>query len=169
MSVRNLISRGLVALVNAAGRAQRVQVRLLAGEVKDNVEHLEPFGFTSHPLPGAEHVTLFPNGDRSHAVTIVIADRRYRLQALPAGGVALYDASGSAVTLSADGEISVQCATRVRLVAPLVVVEGDLQVTGNVTAAGNIADQGGAKSMAGMRADYNAHRHGGGAVTDRPM
>lgn len=169
MSVKNLITRGLVALADAAGRVQRLQVRLLAGEVKDGVEHLEPYGFTSHPLPGAEHVTLFPSGDRSHAVTVVVADRRYRLQGLPAGGVALYDSDGSSVALLANGEIDVLASSRIRLVAPEVVVQGDLQVTGSVLAQGQISDSGGAASMQSMRDDYNAHRHGGGATTDRPM
>jgi phage baseplate assembly protein V len=75
MSVKSIGARGRVAAVQAAGAIQRLQVRLLAGEIKDNVEHIEPFGFTSRPLAGAEHVTLFVDGDRSHGVVVVVGDR----------------------------------------------------------------------------------------------
>jgi len=69
------------------------------------VEHFEPFGFTSKPLPGAEHITLFLDGDRSHGVTIVVADRRYRLTDLADGESALHDAYGNKVHLKKDGTI----------------------------------------------------------------
>lgn len=151
----NLIARGVVAAVRAAGRLQRLQLRLLAGEVKDEVEHLEPYGFTSHALPGAEHVTLFLDGDRSHGVTIVVADRRYRLQSLPAGGVALYDSVGSFIKLNADHTIQTQATTLIH--TGNLVVTGNIAATGDVVAAGTVGDQGGTKTMAGMRSVYNAH------------
>jgi phage baseplate assembly protein V len=158
MSMNNIVARGIVALVQAAGRIQRVQARLLSGEIKDDVEHIEPYGFTSHAKPGAEHVTLFLDGDRSHAVAIVVSDRRYRLQDLPDGAVALYDSSGTHVVLDGQGGVEVTAATRVRIACPLVEVEGELRVNGNIVATGHIADQGGAKTMADMRSAHNAHR-----------
>jgi len=156
--VRNLVGRGVVGLVNAATKLQTLQIRLLAGEVKDKVEHFEPYGFTSHALPGAEHVTLFMDGDRSHGVTIVVADRRYRLQGLPAGAVALHDNVGTRIVLSADGEITVTADTRVTIDAPLVRITGSLQVDENIVADGDISDQGD-KSMSGMRDVFNDHDH----------
>lgn len=154
----SLIARGVVAAVHAAGRMQRLQLRLLAGEVKDEVEHLEPYGYTSHALPGAEHLTLFLDGDRSHGVAIVVADRRYRLQALPAGGVALYDNAGSSFVLNADGTVKTTAVTKVTIDCPLVEATGDLKVGGNILADGEVADRGGAKTMADMRDAYNAHQ-----------
>ncbi len=69
----NMVARGKVLAANSLGKLQILQLGLLAGETKDRVEHLEPFGFTAKPLPGAEHVTLFLDGDRSHGVTVVVA------------------------------------------------------------------------------------------------
>lgn len=92
--MRNILARGLVALGNSASKLQSLQLRLLAGEVKDNVEHLEPYGFTASPLEGAEALAGFIGGDRSHAVVIVVADRRFRLQGLKSGEVALYTDEG---------------------------------------------------------------------------
>ena len=89
MSLSTIISRCTVALASAAGKLQSLQIRMLADEVKDNVEHLEPYGFTSCPHSGAEGVAVFPGGDRSHGVVVVIADRRFRLQGLKPGEVAI--------------------------------------------------------------------------------
>lgn len=157
-----MVSRGLIAVANAVGKVQRLQLRLRADEVKDDVEHVEPYGFTSHPLPGAEHVTLFLDGDRSNGVTVVVGDRRYRMSGLPTGAVALYDCVGSSVVLDGAGGVDVVAAAGINLQAPLVTITGDLRV------AGNIFDLGRDASLADMRDDYNAHRHAGGATTDRP-
>lgn len=89
-----MVSRCTVALVNTALKMQGLQIRLLAGEFKDNVEHMEPYGYTSAPHPGAEGVAVFPGGDRSHGVVVVVADRRYRLKGLKDGEVALYTDEG---------------------------------------------------------------------------
>ena len=101
--VGNMLARGTVAVANAAGKMQALQLRLLAGEVKENVEHFEPYGFTSRPHGGAEAVTVFLDGDRSHGIAIVVADRRYRLVALESGEVALHDDQAQKVHLTRDG------------------------------------------------------------------
>lgn len=102
-SLGNMIARGVVTSVNAATKMQTLQIRLMADESKSDVEHFEPYGFTSHPKSGAEQVALFPDGDRSHGVVIVVADRRYRLQGLQAGEMAIHDDQGQKVHLTRDG------------------------------------------------------------------
>lgn len=97
------IARGTVALVNAAKKLQQLQARLLDGEVKDHVEHMEPYGFSAHPQSGSEVVVVFVDGDRSHGLAIVAADRRYRLTNLAAGEVAIYDDLGHSVVLRRTG------------------------------------------------------------------
>lgn len=134
----NLVARGAVSAVNAASKMQSLQLRLMAGEAKDNVEHFEPFGFTSKPKPGAEHITLFLDGDRSHGVTIVVADRRYRLTGLDDGESALHDAYGNKVHLKKDGTMAVVASTQVQITSPLVTMSGNLQVTGSISAGGNV-------------------------------
>ncbi|MBC7213051.1 MAG: phage baseplate assembly protein, partial [Pseudomonas sp.] len=86
--MRNFLARGVVALVDAGRKLQGLQMRLTADEVKDGMEHFEPYGFTSNPLPGAEALAAFLGGDRSHGVVVCVADRRFRLQALKSGEVA---------------------------------------------------------------------------------
>lgn len=155
--VGNMLARGVVTGVEVDGNQQVLQLRLLAGEARDRVEHFEPFGFTSHPKAGAEHLTAFLDGDRNHGIVLVVNDRRYRLSGLPEGGVALYDAHGSSIALNADGTIT--------QTAAVIYVTGELHVAqnivsgGDVIAAGNVADQGGAHSLKQVRDAHNGH-HG---------
>lgn len=97
MSLMNLLVRGTVVLGNAAKKMQALQMRLLAGEVKDSLEHFEPYGLTSHPLPGAEGIAAFLGGDRSHGIVLVVSDRRYRIQSMEPGEVAIYTDEGDKI------------------------------------------------------------------------
>ncbi|WP_295379537.1 phage baseplate assembly protein V [uncultured Pseudacidovorax sp.] len=101
--LQNLIARGVVVLSDAAAKMQALQVRLLAGETLDAVEHFEPYGFTSRPKAGAEVLTLSVDGDRSHTLVIVAADRRYRLAGLEEGEMAIHDDQGQSVHLTRGG------------------------------------------------------------------
>lgn len=150
--ISNMLSRGSVAAANAAGKMQALQVRLLAGEVKDIMEHFEPFGFTSKPLPGAEAITAFFDGDRSHGVVLVVADRRYRLRTLDDGEVALHDAYGNRAHFKKDGTLDLVATTKVAITSPLVTVSGNLQVAGTIT--GTVDVIGGGKSL-------KTHTHSG--------
>lgn len=179
----NLVARGTVSLVNAATKMQSLQLRLLAGESKDDVEHFEPYGLTSHPQPGAECVALFLDGDRSHGVVVCVADRRYRVKGLESGevilhddqgqsvylmrgGIKLTDKAGSTVVMQGDGSGSMTFAAGLTINANSKVV-GTLEVTQNITcdasitASKDVGDQGGAKTMAGMRSVFDAHTHSG--------
>ncbi len=109
-----MLARGVLQRANAGGKLQTVQVSLLADEIKDGVELFEPYGLTSHALPGAETVVGFLGGDRSHGIALVMTDRRHRPTDLAAGEVAVFtheDADGGhrlhlgngrAVTLAGD-------------------------------------------------------------------
>jgi len=112
--INNMITRGEVRASAASASMQTLQVGLLAGETKDEVEHFEAYGFTSRPKSGAEHVTVFLDGDRSHGITIVVADRRYRLKGLAEGEVALYDDQGQKVHITRDG-IVIKTAKKCRI------------------------------------------------------
>lgn len=141
--MRNILARGLVALGNSASKLQSLQLRLLAGEVKDNVEHLEPYGFTACPLAGAEALAGFIGGDRSHAVVIVVADRRFRLQGLKSGEVALYTDEGDFIHFKRGRVIDIETVTlnikasdSVNFDTPLIKTTGRIESAGDQVAAG---------------------------------
>ena len=101
-AISNIALRATVVLVNSANKMQTLQLKLRSDEAKESIEHFEAYGYTSRPQPGAEAVTLFFNGDRSHGVAVVVADRRFRLTALEYGEVALHDDQGQKVHLMRD-------------------------------------------------------------------
>ncbi|MBL5911217.1 phage baseplate assembly protein V [Enterobacter asburiae] len=168
-SVQNIVARAVVTALNSAKKCQALGLSLIAGEQKEDVEHLEPYGFTSAAQDGAEAVALFPSGDRSHGVVLVVADRRYRLKGLARGEVAVYDDQGQSVTLTRDGivvdgggkPITFTNATKARFEMPI-------ESTGDIK---DKCDSGG-KSMAQMRTTYDGHTHkengDGGGTTDAP-
>lgn len=147
-ALRNVVVRGVVAMVDAGRKLQAIQVRLTAAEVKGNVEHFEPYGWTSHAHPGAETIVAFVGGDRSHGVVLCVADRRYRLVGLEAGEVAIYSDEGDSVVLKRGRMVEVTTETfrlnakrcelnasdGITLNAPRVSATGDIDAEGGVTA-----------------------------------
>ena len=168
-SILNLIARAVLSSLDTSKKCQAADLTLIAGEKKGNVEALEPYGFTSAPQDGAEAVVLFPSGDRSHGVAVVVADRRYRITGLARGEVAIYDDVGQSVTLTRAG-IVVNGGGKPMLFtnAPKARFEMDIEATGQIK---DLSDSTG-KTMSGMRETYDLHTHpengDGGGTTDAP-
>jgi phage baseplate assembly protein V len=99
--VKLTVSRAKVFLVNRDRKTQRLTVGLLAGEYKQDLEHFQPYGFTSAPLAGAEALVHFLAGNRSLNIASVVSDGRSRPRTLGEGEVAIYHASDDP-TASAD-------------------------------------------------------------------
>lgn len=160
-AVRNMLSRGVIHLVNSAAKCQLVQIEMLGGELKDDVEHLEQYGFTSCPHDGAEAMAVFPDGDKSHGLVLVVGDRRYRLRGLEKGEVALYSDEGDRIVLRRGRRIEiktltleVEAKTKARFDTPLLECTGE------------ISDKTG--TMQKMRDQHNDHEHPGGTPTGKP-
>ncbi|MFG6462254.1 phage baseplate assembly protein V [Roseateles sp. DXS20W] len=186
--VQLMIGRAVLQLVDDGTKMQSLQVALLADELRGDVERFQNYGFTSHPMPGAEGVAVSVAGSRDHVIVVAVDDRRYRLTGLAEGEVAIYTDEGDHIVIKRGGTIEVLAATKVDVRTPLVECSGDLVVRGtltvdgaaelnatlhvdgdissdaNIAAQGNVADQGGAKTMAGMRTTYNGHKHGTSAT-----
>lgn len=142
-ALRNFLARGVVALVQAGSKLQGLQMRLTAGEVKDGMEHFEPYGFTSNPQPGAEGLAAFLSGDRSHGVVICVADRRFRLAGLQSGEVALYTDEGDFLHFKRGRVIEVETMTlkikageAVEFDTPIIRTTGRIESVGDQVAAG---------------------------------
>jgi len=143
MTVKNMLARGTVVLVDALKKMQSLQMRLTAGELKDNAEHFEPYGFTSNPLAGAEVLTAFIGGDRSHAVVLVAADRRYRIQSMQPGEVAIYTDEGDKIHFKRGriidietGTLNIKATTAVNFETPVINQTGQIVSVGDQLAGG---------------------------------
>lgn len=119
------IGRGVLRLVIEKTGLQLVQVEALKGEVLDLVEHMQPYGLASHPIPGAEAVVVAVGGSRNHPLSIVIADRRHRPAVSP-GDTKIHDNRLQIIHLHEDG-ITITTDKVVNVAAKEVrVVSGDL-------------------------------------------
>ncbi len=137
--VANMVARVVVETVRD-GNLQVLQVSGLAEETLAEVEHIQQYGFTSHPFAGAEGAAVFVMGDRSHGLVIAVDDRRYRLKGLAEGEVALYDDLGQKVVLER---------TRIR-------IETTQDVSINVGGDAEIVAGGDVKLDAGGNVDIDA-------------
>lgn len=112
--LRLMASRAVLSLISDATGMQIVQVKLLNGEVRDGIERVQNYGFTSVPLPGAEAIFLSLGGDRDHGIVITADDRRYRIKGLQGGEVAIYTDEDKA---AADHRILFKRGKEIHLVA----------------------------------------------------
>jgi phage baseplate assembly protein V len=157
----------LSALADGAAR-QRVQFSALKGEVKADVERVQDYGFTSHPLPGAQIVFVSLSGNRDHPLVIRADDPRHRKKNLEPGEVCLYTDEGDFIHLKR-GRI-------VEIVTDTLIVRAATKITFDtplVEGSGAIRDgESGGMSLHQMRAIYDSHVHpenDGGGPTDPPV
>ena len=143
MSLKSMLARGTVVLANAGKKMQSLQIRLTAGELKDGVEHFEPYGVTSNPHPGAEVLTAFLGGDRSHAVVVVASDRRYRISEVAPGEVVIYTDEGDKIHFKRGHVIDIEtqtlnikAGTSVNFDTPLITQTGRIVSEGDQVAGG---------------------------------
>lgn len=107
IKIRMLVSRTIVSLVDDSTNMQLVQLNLMKDEIKDKVERVQNYGFTSHPKPNAQGVVLFVSGNRDQGLVIAVDDSRYRVKNLPEGGVAVYDHDGNFIKLTENAGIEI--------------------------------------------------------------
>ncbi|MBA3027435.1 MAG: phage baseplate assembly protein V [Desulfobacteraceae bacterium] len=145
--IKLIAGRAVINLVNDSLKEQTVQLGILEGETR-NSERYQHYGFTSHPLSGAESVFISAGGSRNHIIVVADGDRRYRPRNLAPGEVALYTHEGLMMLFKAGG---------------------DIEVTGcgTFSADGHIADS--VSTLQAMRDIFNTHTHASGAVPDQEM
>jgi phage gp45-like len=132
-------------LLAASGSLQlsdggKLQVKVMDEEVLGNIDHVMPYGFSHAPRSGAKTHLIFPSGDRSYGVAMVVGDKRYEMT-LQGGEVAIHDDAGNYVQIKTGGVIEAKASTKVLADTPLFEctqnckIGGDLEVVGNITSA----------------------------------
>jgi phage baseplate assembly protein V len=162
LRILHIVAPARIEMIDDRGAVQLLQVHLSSLQTNDSVPRLAEYGFTSNPPKGTDCTVLFLGGDQSKGIVIATNNQTYRMKALDAGDVALSDDKGQVVLLTSSG-IHIKSPHLVRIEAP------DLHCTGNITADGEIADQGGAKTMSAMRSTFNGHHHGTSPIPDEAM
>jgi phage baseplate assembly protein V len=123
-----MFGRGVLRGTKDDGPRQQVQVELLKGEIRDDVEHMQNYGFTSHAT-GGDCAVAFLGGNREQGIVLVVDDRRFRL-ALQPGEVAIYDDLGNKIELLRD-LVKVTAITKLQIDAPAGEINiADLEING---------------------------------------
>lgn len=152
--VANIVGRATVDKADDAKDVQELQLELLEGEVRDEVERFGEYGFTSVPLEGAEAVVVFVGGRRDHGLAIGVEDRRYRIRNLKSGEVAVYNHTGARIVFKENGDVEVTPKAGQKL-----KIASDVEVTGTLTASVDV--KAGAISL-------SSHAHAAGTLTSPP-
>lgn len=152
--IRRLAGRAQIRRVTYANKRRYFQIIQEGGAPLDDVEHLEPFGFTSHPLQNAETVVLAFNGNGSHSVAIVAGDQRYRLE-IEEGEAAMYNNFGDKVHIKKDRTISIEAAVKVIIDTPHTHMTGKLTVAQSIAAVGFITSDDYMKAATNINAGAN--------------
>ncbi len=147
-----LFAQGVGLMVGA----DKVQARVLDDEPLHNLNRVEPYGYSYRPKPGCQTYLLFPSGDRSYGVAIVIGDKRYQM-GLVEGEVAIHDDQGQNVHLTRNG-IVINGAGKPVTITNTPEVFAD---TPMLKCSGDIMDRAGdgGMTMSGMRDAFNGHTH----------
>lgn len=164
--------RGTLTRVNNAPDLQLVQGTGMAGEAIQDNELWQQFGFSSNPPAGTQFVVLPIGGKTTQGVILATENGQFRFKPLKTGEAVVFNAFGDYVVLRDSRVTEINCdtllvkaATKVRFETPAVETPGTLHADGNITggenitATGDVADQGGTKTMASMRVAHNGHHH----------
>lgn len=101
------VTRATMVAADDSKKMQELRVEMMHSEARVEVEHWQPYGFFSVPLPPkdgkeAEVLLAHVGGSRSHAVAIATADRRYRPRNAKPGETGLFDDLGKVLALRRD-------------------------------------------------------------------
>lgn len=102
--LRGMIRRGILGAV-MPGPGVSAQVKSTFGDLDDEVEVFQQYGFYSIPNGGAECVLLRAGGAREHTIAILPGDRTTAPAGVAPGEVAVYHPSGSQIVMRTDGSI----------------------------------------------------------------
>lgn len=177
MKLLDIIIRGVVTAKNGARKMRTLQIKLLDRDVREPVEHFEPYGFTGEPHDGAEVLAVSLGGDREHTIAAIVTDRRHRPTDLKSGEVVIYDDLGRKVYISREGikvegkdsPITVTTTGNVTVKGAKITLDGEVEITKNLKVTGDVMDKGGSYSMSGMRSTYNSHKHGDSSTPSPTM
>ncbi|MBB6320596.1 phage baseplate assembly protein V [Paraburkholderia tropica] len=164
--ILNLIGRARINLIDDTGPVQMAQVTVNDLETIDKVPVVQAFGFGSNPPNGSDVALVFVGGDRSNGVVVATNSQKYRVRNLEPGESVIYTQDGKQIYLTASGGIKVaangqpvevdnattvtiNAATKIRMVTPRLECTGD--IVDNCDTTG--------RSMAADRVIFDEHGH----------
>lgn len=121
--------RAILQAIDDSGELQLAEALGYAGESFTEVHRVQPFGFHSNPPPGAHAIGVPLRGLRGLVAALGGEVPGFRPTGRPSGTTALYDAYGSLISLI-ETECRIVHATAIHLVAPTIILEGNVKLGG---------------------------------------
>lgn len=134
--IRLIVGRGLLEFCRKGENGLVVDVSLLAGERRLDIDHIQQFGFTSFPKGETQVVSLFIAGSRDNGVVVATRGEASEMNiALESGEVAMHAPFGQSIIMRKDGNIEISAAAGKKIVcdAEKFEISGDLEVQGEIT------------------------------------
>ena len=156
--LRNLIDRGVLKRTRYNGGVRLLQTTLRQGFSIDDIEHVEPYGVSSHAPTGAEPIVISMGGNRDRSIILLVNDRRYKIE-LNEGEVALHTQFGDYLKLRDDNVIEMKSATKVLIDAPLLELLQQLVVHGESNFKSDVTFD--AAMLSGGKNVNHTHEHPG--------
>lgn len=179
--------RGVITLVKAAGAVQIVQADGISGELVQDIELFQHYGYTSNPPRGTMAVIVPVGGKTSHGIVIATEHGIFRLKNLAPGETALYDDQGQKIHITRTGividganlPINIQNTPHVIADTPKFTFTHDVEILGKLDVTKDIIGTAKVTGLAlysvgditafctsptpilvsGMRTIYNGHTH----------
>ena len=139
-----MITRGVVSATSDGSQRQMLQVKIGENEFTQNVEHFQPYGFTSHALAGAAAIVASIGGNAENRVVLAVSDRRSRPK-VAAGEVVMFDDQGQLVAIRRGRiEVAPKSGNTIALspgtgTAGVARMGDDVGIAGNPTVDGTMA------------------------------
>jgi phage baseplate assembly protein V len=168
--------RAVIGTVDSSARVQTVQAKGLLGELVQDAELFQHYGFTSVPLAGTMGIILPLGGHSSHGIIIATEHGAYRLASLKPGEVALYTDEGAHIVLKRGKIVEVECTeyhvncdkylvsakTQAAYTTPELTASAQVIAQGQISGNGGLAIKGGS----GAAFEGNVKQSGGSYQTD---
>ena len=148
--IRLLVARGVLNLLRTSG-LQMMQISLLEGETRDEVERVQNYGHSGHPPAGSTLVAVAVGGSRDHMIVVACEHPQYS-PTLKSGESAMYAQFGQLFKMDEQGNVTLKCK------------DFSIEASGNVStqAAGNVEQKaGGALNMSADGVKLEDHAHSG--------
>lgn len=130
--ILNMVARATVRKTDDSGKLQKVQLAIFKDEVRDEVDRVQNYGFTSVPKTGSDAIVVYVGGSRDHGVVIATDDGSARKKELKEGEVAVYSDEGDYILLKRGNVIEIHSKSKLAIDSPEVTISGKLTVAGTI-------------------------------------
>lgn len=99
-----MVGRSIITAIDDSKDIQQLQLKVLADEVKGQVENFQIFGFRGHPPKTSEGIMVCLGGNREHGVIIATEHRETKslLPTLDEGDTVFYNKNGKFIHIVGD-------------------------------------------------------------------